>query len=104
MINGYHTLRVDFDPHKFEGIHLPNSLIIAVDSDHARDNHTHQSFHNSIAIINNIGIDWKTKQQKCIALRSTNIETRGASAATSRCGGIPWLRRKAHLSAANLQR
>ena len=78
MIHGYQTLRVDFRPPKFGEVHLANSLILTVEGDHARDNHTHQSCHNIIALINNVRNDWKTEKNKNIALHSTNRETRGA--------------------------
>ena len=78
MIDGYNTLCDDFDPPKFEGINLPNGLIIAVDSDNAQDNRTCRSCHSIIALVNNVSIDWKTEQQECIALHSTDSETRGA--------------------------
>ena len=84
MIDGYHTLRVDFDLPKFEEIHLSNSLILAVDSDHARDNQTCRSCHSIIALVNNASIDWKTKQQKYIVLLSTSSETCGTFAATKK--------------------
>ena len=60
MFDGYHTLRADFDPPKYEDIHLPNGLIVAVNSDHARDNHTWLSYQNLIALINNVSFNWKT--------------------------------------------
>ena len=84
MVISYHTLRIDFDPSKFEEINLPNGLIIAVDSDHARDNCTRRSCHNIITLTSNVGIDWKVEQHKYIALHSTDSETRGAFATTKK--------------------
>ena len=83
-IDGYHTIRVNFDPPKFEEIQLPNGLIILVDSDHGRDLRTRRSCHNLIAFINGVAIDWKTAQQKIVSLHSTEAETRGAADATKR--------------------
>ena len=45
-IEGFHTLRIDFCPPKFEEIQLSNSLILIMDSDHARDIHTRISYHH----------------------------------------------------------
>ena len=83
-IEGYHTIRVDFDPPKFASIQLPNGLIIAVDADHGRDLHTRRSCHNFISFMNGVAIDWKTTQQKIVSLYSTEAETRGAADATKR--------------------
>ena len=35
-IEGFHTLRVDFDPPKFESLQLTHGFIIIVDADHGR--------------------------------------------------------------------
>ena len=63
-IDGYHSLRVDFDQQKFEAMELPNGLIFIVDSDHARDVRTRKSCHHDQALIHGVAIDWKHQQEK----------------------------------------
>ena len=58
-IQGFHTLRVDFDPPKFEEIQLPNGLLLIVDSDHARDMRTRKSCHHLQALVHGVALDWK---------------------------------------------
>ena len=76
-IDGFHTLCVNFDPPKFEEIQLPNSLILIVDSDHARDMRTRRSCHHLQALVHGVALDWKHEQQRCVALHSTDSEIRG---------------------------
>ena len=83
-IDGYHTLRVDFDPPHFEEIELPNSLIFPVDSDHARDLRTRRSCHHHKALLNGVAVDWKHDQERCISLHSTEAEVRGVFACVKR--------------------
>ena len=75
-VDGYHTLRVDFDPPVFKSIELPNGLILVLDADHARDNRTRKSCSSILALILGVCIDWKMEQQKCVAIHSTDSETR----------------------------
>ena len=58
-IDGFHTLRVDFDPPEFEEIQLPNGLILIVNSNHARDMHTHRSYHHLQALVHGVALNWK---------------------------------------------
>lgn len=81
-IDGYHTLRVDFDKPKFKAIQLPNGLIILVDSDHARDVVSRRSCHCILALILGVLVHWKIAQDKCVAIHSTDSEIRGAFAAS----------------------
>ena len=76
-LDGYDTLRVDFDPPKHEVIELPNGLILLVDSDHARDMRTRRSCECSAILMNGVGVDWKMGQQTCVGLHSTDSEARG---------------------------
>ena len=81
-MTGSHTVKVEYDPPKFESIELSNGLIELVDSDHARDNATRRSCHCVLGLLNEIIIHWKMQQQKIVALNSTDSEIRGALAAT----------------------
>jgi len=86
-IEGVHTLRVDFDPPKFEAIELPNGIIFMVDSDHARDITTRCSCHHIQALVHSVAIDWKDEQQRCVALHSTDSKIRGVFGTVKR--GFP---------------
>ncbi|MGB2447382.1 MAG: reverse transcriptase domain-containing protein [Candidatus Poseidoniaceae archaeon] len=84
IIDGFHTLRIDFDPPKFESIELPNSMICLVDSDHARDHETRRSVESVLLLLGGCAFDWKQAQCRIIALHSTDSETRGAFTAAKR--------------------
>jgi len=83
-IDGFHTLRVDYDTPKFEAIQLPNGFLLMIDSDHARDNRTRKSCTSIKALMIGVIFDWKMEQQKVVALHSTDSETRGVFAGTKR--------------------
>ena len=83
-IDGYHTLRVNFDPPKFQEIKLSNGLIIIVDSDHARDKRTRRSCHCVLTLLAGVLADWKHNQQNVVAIHSTDSEIRGVFAAVKR--------------------
>lgn len=84
VIEGYHTLRVNFDRDKFEEIRIPNTLTIVVDSDHARDNSNRRSCECIFILLNGVAFDWKMNQQRVIALHSTDSETRCVFSAVKR--------------------
>ena len=84
IIDGYHTLRVDFDPPKFESIDLPNGLICIVDADHARDQVSRRSVESILLLFAGCVMDWKQHFQRIIALHSTDAETRAAFTAAKR--------------------
>ena len=84
LIDGYHTLRVNFDPPKFVAMDLPNSLVCMVDSDHARDHETRRSIESVLLLFGGCAFDWKQVQSRLVALHSTDSETRGAFTASKR--------------------
>jgi len=83
-IQGFHSLRVDFDPPKFEEILLPNGLLLIIDSDHAQDMRTRRSCHHLQALVHGVALDWKHEQQRCVALHSTDSKIRGVFSCVKR--------------------
>ena len=83
-IEGFHTLRVDFDPQKFEEIQLPNGLILIVDSDHVRDMRTRRSCQHLQALVHGVALDLKHEQQQCVTLHSTDSEICGVFSCVKR--------------------
>ena len=75
-IDGYHTIRLSHTDGRTEHIDIPNTLVIILDSDHARDSSTRRSCECIHVLVNGVAVDWKMKQDRCVALNSTDAETR----------------------------
>jgi hypothetical protein len=74
-LEGYHTLRAEFDAGKFVEHAITNYFAVFDDADHAADQRTRRSLSSIMTTLLGVLVDYKCEQQSCMALHSTDAET-----------------------------